>query len=272
MKIFDCILFNGEVNLLEIRLNELDSFVDYFIVVESDTSFSGIKKQYTDLSGLDHRIRHIKVCDGMASYENKPYHRFFHYEPMRREFFLRDQILSGIQDASPDDIILISDSDEIPILQNLDSRNDIFIFWQDCLQLKYDLFNPGLTPWFGTVGAKYKHLGLPSELRIHHRDYVGVDRYKNLKLQKVRNGGWHFSYCMNPKEILNKVKNYAHCDRITEINEQHLEYCLKNKKDIWKGKYNTIRATVDLEPYPHEKLPKTISNNKDKYRLYLDIK
>ena len=44
MKIFDTFLFLNELDLLEIRLNILDSYVDYFIINESPKTFSGKSK------------------------------------------------------------------------------------------------------------------------------------------------------------------------------------------------------------------------------------
>lgn len=272
MKIFDCIIFNGEVDLLRMRIQELQNYVHKVVVVESDTTFSGNKKAYTDLSDFDEKVLHLKVTDGIEDYKNKQYFTFFADEPMQREFFLRNQIIKGLQHASPDDIILLSDCDEIPKLYDVSPEYDLFLFHQDCLQLKYDLLNPGMTPFFGTVGVKFKHLGLPSELRIFHRPYVQIDAYDNLKTQTIHDGGWHFSFCMNAKKIIQKVSDYAHCERLwkhNDINERNLNFCIDNKKDIWGGKYNTVKDTKDLIDYPHDNLPNTVKNNIESYRHML---
>jgi beta-1,4-mannosyl-glycoprotein beta-1,4-N-acetylglucosaminyltransferase len=46
MKIYDAILFFNEIDILDIRLNILDPYVDYFIISECDTTFSGIPKKF----------------------------------------------------------------------------------------------------------------------------------------------------------------------------------------------------------------------------------
>ena len=143
MKIYDCFLYNGEQDLAEIRLHELDSRVDYFVIVESNTTFSGKTKEYlfntNNFQKFKHKIRYCPVTDGKADYSKKDYWTYFSYEQMYREFYLRNSIVLGLSDAEPNDIVLLSDVDEIPALSDMDLSNDLFIFKQDCMQLKLNL-------------------------------------------------------------------------------------------------------------------------------------
>ena len=97
-KIYDVILFNGELNVLGFRLNQLNSFVDYFIIVESEKiSYELNKELFKD---FEDKIIYLKI-------DNDPY-----YYQLRN--FLRE-ILPEFED-----IIFISDVGEIPDLTKLD--------------------------------------------------------------------------------------------------------------------------------------------------------
>jgi beta-1,4-mannosyl-glycoprotein beta-1,4-N-acetylglucosaminyltransferase len=190
---------------------------------------------------------------------------------MYREFYLRNRIGLGLSDADPNDIILLSDADEIPVLSDMDLSNDLFIFKQDCMQLKLNLLNPGLTPFYGSKGIRYQYLGWPAEFRIHDRPYIKMDMYNNLKKQIIQSGGWHFSYCSSVKDILYKVSSYAHNERAEFISPQHIDDCIINKKDIWGGQFNYALNTDRLLPYDIKKLPAYVQNNIDRFKDLLSL-
>ena len=107
MKIYDCIIYFDENFLLDIRFNILDKFVDYFVVVESNRTWQNNSKKFNfDLKKFEkfsHKIIYIKVED-MPGGNN----------PWIRENFQRNCIERGLLSASNDDLIIISDADEIP--------------------------------------------------------------------------------------------------------------------------------------------------------------
>lgn len=275
MKIYDCFLYNGEQDLAEIRFHELDSRVDYFVIVESNTTFSGKTKKYlfnTDnFQKFKHKIRYYPVTDGKADYSKKDYWTYFSYEQMYREFYLRNSIALGLSDAEPNDIVLLSDVDEIPALSDMDLSNDLFIFKQDCMQLKLNLLNPGLNPFYGSKGVRYQYLGWPAEFRIHDRPHIKMNLYKDLKKQIIQRGGWHFSYCSSVQDILYKVSSYAHNERAEFISPQHIDDCIINKKDIWGGRFNYALNTDRLLPYDVKNLPAYIQNNIDRFKDLLSL-
>ena len=65
MKIYDCIIFNGENSILEIRLNELNESVDHFVIIEFGETFTGIKKKQKInkelLKKFDDKIRYYFI-------------------------------------------------------------------------------------------------------------------------------------------------------------------------------------------------------------------
>jgi beta-1,4-mannosyl-glycoprotein beta-1,4-N-acetylglucosaminyltransferase len=273
MKIFDCFIYNGEDELLDIRLNELDSYVSYFVLVESNISFSGIKKSYSFNSNkfkkFKHKIRYVPVQDGQAKYQNKNYWPFFKAVQWQREFFCRNSILDGLYDAQDEDYVLLSDIDELPNLENLSFDTEIIIFKQICLQFKLNLMNPGLTPYFGTKGIKFRSLGIPSELRLFDQEHLGIVNYQGLNKKYVKDGGWHFSYCTGTQDILKKIRFYSHFERAKSINLEHIDNCIKNRKDLWNGEFNYVKKTKNLEIKNNEFLPKYVQQNMQKFKHLL---
>ena len=107
MKIFDCIIYLDEDLLLELRFNILNNFVDYFVIVESNKTWQNNLKKFNfnikNFTKFAHKIIYIKVED-MPGGAN----------PWLRENFQRNCILRGLETAKDDDLIIISDADEIP--------------------------------------------------------------------------------------------------------------------------------------------------------------
>ena len=271
MKIFDCVIYNGEDHLLDIRFNELD--VDYFVIVESNLSFSGEQKGYrfdlNKFSKYKNKIRYIPIGDEKSDYKNKSYHPAFKAEKWQREFGVRNAILKGLHDCGPDDLVVISDVDELPNLSLIDDQHDLFVFSQICCQFKFNLQNPGLTPFFGSKAIKYKYLGLPCELRLHDQTHLGITSYDHLKTKKIRNGGFHFSFCLSSEKIIEKVSFYGHNERRETITAEHIEQCIQHKKDIWNGAFNYGKDTKELILLPIDFLPKYIQNNLEKFKDFL---
>ena len=108
-RVFDCCIFNGEMDALCIRLHELDAVVDCFVIVESTLTFSGRPREiafnpsHPDLAGFVARIRHV-VVDDMPDTT----------DPWTREVWQRNAVLRGAPDAAPSDLLVLSDVDEVP--------------------------------------------------------------------------------------------------------------------------------------------------------------
>jgi len=274
MKIIDCCIYNGEDDLLDVRLNSLDAQVSRFVIVESDTSFTGIPKGYRfraeNFNKFKNKIEYVKIGGNKENYKDKKYWSSFKAEKWQREFYCRNSILEGLQGyAVDDDIILISDVDEIPNLVKLDLNVDVYSFKQQCAQLKLNLLNSGLTPYYGTKGIKFKHLGLPAEFRLYGREEFVDHIYGGLIAQTIQDGGWHFSYCMSAEKIMEKIKFYSHNERIDMISEDKIQKCIKEKKDIWDGEFNNIDKEVDLKLMDNVFLPKYVRDNISKFKHLL---
>ncbi len=135
MKFFDCFMYYDEDLVLDIRLNTLDKFVDKFVIVEAKEDHQGNKKK------LNFKIDQYKKFKDKIIYkviENFP-NNLSNWE---RENFQRNFIQNGLNDASEDDFIIISDVDEIPNLSKISGNlnNKYTIFEQKMSYYKFNLF------------------------------------------------------------------------------------------------------------------------------------
>ena len=128
----------------------------------------------------------------------------------KRENRQRNFIVNGLKEAENEDLILISDVDEIPNLQNLDFlkiNKKIIMFKQEMFYYKFNLKLPNFS-WIGTKACKKKNLKSPQWLRnikdrkfpFYRLDTLFSDnKYSSIKF--IDNGGWHFTNIKTPEEI-----------------------------------------------------------------------
>ena len=123
-KIYDCFPFFNELDLLEIRLNYLDSVVDYFVLCESEITFSGLPKKlfYQENKDLfkkfEHKIIHVVVDDTPAEY--------IKFDPFRTDQHQRNSVAKGLNNCNDDDIIITSDLDEFPNIEIIKDLNSFY--------------------------------------------------------------------------------------------------------------------------------------------------
>lgn len=206
MKIYDCFSYWDEDLLLDIRLNILNEHVDYFVIVEGNRTWqNNFKKLRFDIKKFKKfkdKIIYVPVED-MPGGEN----------PWIRENFQRDCISRGLAESNPEDLIIISDADEIPNLNNIkeylkDKR--YAAFRQKGFYYKLNLQNITLPYWYGSRICKQKYLKSPQWLRnlkFKKRPFWRLDKYRLNNI--IQKGGWHFCNLKNPKELLYKYKNMA---------------------------------------------------------------
>ena len=298
MKIFDCFMYFDEETVLELRLNILNKYVDYFVIVESSFTHKGDKRElkfnHQKFDKFKDKIIYItydeeppeiaknqvneKDDDGLKSGK---YITNANY----RENGQRNHILKGLDLAKDDDIILISDVDEIPNLEKLDLtkiNEKILLFKQDMFYYKFNLKLPNLD-WTGTKGCRKKFLKSHQWLRnIKDRKYpfyrldtfFSDTKYINIKI--ISNGGWHFSNLKTASEIEFKLKSYLHHREFDEnpLSIEEINDLIKNKQAIYDLKVdkrvNKIGDGSKLEKYPSNKLPKFLQDNLNDYKEWID--
>jgi len=298
MKIFDCFMYFDEETVLELRLNILNKYIDYFVIVESSFTHKGDKR---DLKFNHQKFKKFKDKLIYITYDEEPTEiaenkvnegdddglKSWKYitNANYRENGQRNHIFKGLDLAKDDDMILISDVDEIPNLENLELskiREKIILFKQDMFYYKFNLKLPNLD-WTGTKGCKKKFLKSPQWLRnIKDRKYpfYRLDTFfsdtKYIDIKIISNGGWHFSNLKTASEIELKLKSYLHHREFDEnpLSVEEINSLIKSKQAIYDlrvdKRVNKIGDGSKLEKYPTEKLPKFLQDNLNNYKEWID--
>ena len=294
MKIFDCTTFYNEKMMMDVRFNILNEHVSKFIVVESLYSHSGKKKKLNfdinDYPKFKEKIRYIVIeeePEGILQDEDKNKHLAFkRLNSIRRIEQSYNYMSKGIEDANDEDLIMLSDNDEIPNLQNLDFgkiNNNYIIFEQLFFYFKFNLLYDRMF-WFGTKACRKKKLKSFSTLRnIKNKEYpfwrldTFFTNYKKINLKIIKNGGWHFTNLKNPVELFEKLSNFGHHDEFeaSELSVEKIKEKIKNKEMFYdhfaqKESKNKWDFNYKLKKIDHEFLPEFLKINSEKYKEWFD--
>jgi len=262
--IVDSFIFYNEIALLNYRLEILNEFVDYFILVESTHTFTGKEKPlyYNENKSMfekfNKKIIHIIVKDFPYKYPNI---NFAHKHQWQNEYFQRNCIFRGIQVLKDkfknEDIILTSDVDEIPdpnILLKI--KNNTLIFDKKNLnKLALDMYYYNLNyrlgegqNWNGIkllTWETYKNINLTfQQMRIwEHTNPVRAIPY----------GGWHLSYFGDIDFIIKKIQSFAHQEYNNDnyLNKEKLKNAIEKGINFIGGldlQYIKIKDNVNLPP------------------------
>lgn len=296
MNIYDCFMYFDEDLLLDLRFNTLNKFVKKFVIAEATYTHNGTKKKLNfdinKFKKFKDKIIYIivdkqpdnilKILDSETK-EQKGEKLILN--GMARDYFQRENLSRGIEEALNDDLILISDLDEIPDLNKMDLskiNNKIIIFEQKMFYYKLNLFYQDYT-WLGTKAVRKKNLITPQWLRnVKGKNYpkwrldtlFSKKKYTNLYF--IKNGGWHFTCLRTAEELEKKLLNFAHHYEYEEsglsikdlkklIEEKRVMYDhnIDQKGYKWSGKSILKNYDIDL-------LPEYISSNQKKYSDWLD--
>ena len=239
-KVYDCFVFNNEFDILSLRLQLLSEKVEKFILVESKQTHSGISKpaffdqnkelfeEYSD------KIINIVINEFPSkmiyppSEIDVPKDLHIHWF---RENYQRNEILKGLYKIglNPEDVVLISDLDEIPDPNKLDDFIKIIPEDDYAFQLQkwciwdFDRFYNGF--WPGTAGVKWKTLrnSTPQEIR--------KNRYSENKLHTNEPFGWHCSWFGGLDAVMDKLRSFAH-QELREMSKEDVETKMTMNLDI----------------------------------------
>ena len=245
MKIYDCITYCGEDLLLNLRFETLDKHVDKFVIIEGNRYFNGEKKP--KLFNLN-KFKKFKDKIDYFFIENFPEHTGDNY---LYEHFQRDQIKKGLHGLAPDDIIILSDADEIPNLKNKNfMKYDSAVFLQNMYYYKLNIhFCQGLkwkNKWAGPKCCKYKFFTSGHNIRNFRVKNIPWWRFdQKMKRYIEFDGGWHFTFLMNINEISEKLIRFDH-----EIKHLHKKKKIDPKKLFDKEK---IRKRIEDLKDPYER-------------------
>ena len=294
MNIYDCTTFYSERMMLDLRFNILNENIYKFIVVESAFSHSGEKKNFNfninDYPKFKDKIIYLKI-------HNEPLGLYNDIEELKNPFYKRlnsikrieqsyDYMMRGIIGALEEDLIIISDNDEIPNLnsnQFKNSNKNFIIFKQLLFYYKFNLFYD-LMPWFGSKACKKKNLKSFSNLRnLKNKKYPfwRLDTYlsdiKETSLEIIDTGGWHFTNLKTAEDLYTKMKNFGHHNEFDESNLTvedlrdkinngvvfYDHFADKKSKDKWKNEYKLKTIENDFLP---SYLIKNLNNYKEWFK------
>jgi len=296
MKIFDCFMYFDEEVVLDVRLNSLDKYVDYFVIVESNFTHKGdgrdLKFNHNKFDKFknkiiylvyDKQLKGIETVNKNDSESEKS--RKYILNAALRENGQRNFIQDGLNKAEDNDIILISDVDEIPNLSEVNLNNikeKIIMFQQDMFYYKFDLKVLDFV-WTGTKSCRKKDLLSPQWLRnVKDRKYspfridILFSKKKYSSIKFIGNGGWHFSNIKTAEEIEHKLKSYLHHREFDEqsLTVEEIKNIIENKQAIYDLKVdkrvNKIGNGSKLVKFEFDKLPIYIQQNKHNLMKWLD--
>ena len=296
MKIFDCFMYFDEEMILDLRLNILNTYVDYFVIVESKYNHKGERRKllfnkekfsnfkdkiiYLIYDEIPSKVEKINLDDNEETKDTK-----YIMNALYRENGQRNYIINGLSKANDDDIIFISDVDEIPKIDDVNFaklNNKIILFKQDMFYYKFNLCLPNFK-WTGSKACKKKNLISPQWLRnIKDRKYsfyrldTLFSKLKYTSVKIINDGGWHFSNIKTPKEIEHKLRSYLHHREFDEqpLSVDEIDKIIKNKQAIYDLKVdktvNKIGNGSKLERLKIDKLPNYIQINQNNLKDWID--
>ncbi|MBD1138572.1 hypothetical protein IDH18_03125 [Pelagibacterales bacterium SAG-MED41] len=296
MNIYDCFMYFDEDLLLDIRLNILDKYIKKFIITEATYSHNGSKKklnfEINKFKKFKDKIEYIVVDQFPSNIltlnqrdTSKEKKDKLILNGMARDYFQRENLTRGLKNINNDDLIIISDLDEIPNLANLNYKkigNNIVIFKQKMFYYKFNLLYEDFI-WAGSKAVKFKNFISPQWLRnIKSKKYpkwrfdtlFSKKKYSNL--YNVENGGWHFTCIREPYDLEKKLLNFAHHYEFEEsgLDVNDLKKLVSEKKVMYDHNvdqrgYKWSGSSV-LKSISIDQLPEYIKKNSEKLKKWLD--
>ncbi len=290
MKIFDCFQFFDEDMMLDLRLNILDKYVDKFVIVENLFMHSGKRKKQNfkieKYKKFEKKIEYILVEElpsnlvDINSVPEKQRTNTVIDNTLKIEHNQRNKISEGLKDANDDDLILISDVDEIPKLRDIKNKinKKIICFNQKMYCYKFNLAYED-TRWIGTKAVLKKNFINAQWLRdVKDRQYpfwridVLFDKMKYNNIQFINDGGWHFTNLRTPQELELKLKNFGHHAEYLEsgLGITDLEKMIKDKRAVYDYsadmRKNKWSGKKKLKKTDLSELPQFLQLNYDKFK------
>lgn len=241
---YDCFTFFNELDLLEIRLNILDPHVDFFVLGESEETFSGNAKSLYYRDNIDRFQR----------WKNKIIHvinpKFDTTDSFARAFHQKENLINYLDKINDDDLVYFGDLDEIWKPQQV-TDNRIFKLKQ--LNYCYYLNNRSSEQWIGTIVGKWSSIRQKgfNYNRAHPENFI-------------EDGGWHFTCMGGADQIRKKLESYDHqeynLDWIKNSIEERMDRGLDflARPNDWQGKPFSFWIE-------EEKLPKYLVDNRGRY-------
>ncbi len=252
--IYDCFLFNNELEVLDIRLHELEKVVDRFVLVESTVSHSCKPK----------RLYFEENKERFKKFEDKIIHIIIRDTPeVSLPWIVNDyqfcQMIRGLKNCKDSDVILFGDADEIPraerVVEWKSRKGKLKIFKQKLSQYYLNFVDYATGPWLGTRMTSYQHL------KTYKSTWIAKFSKPDFT---IPDAGWHFSYMGGIKRIREKLSNMTHQEYNNDKynTEEHILQAVYKKKDFLVNKYKFRIAPITI-------LPQYVQENTDLFSTFL---
>lgn len=259
--IIDCFTFLNEIEILESRLKYLDSIVDYFVLVESNITFSG---KHKPLYFIENQLRFNKykhkiiympfIFDNTKynfdfSFDESQKHSVWTHPAWKIETMQRNTIAEAVKMIDDDCFVILGDVDEIPskgalnyAMSMLNPEKPVTSFVTKYFYYNLNTMDP--LEWPTTLLTKKKFLieKTPSFLRENIRN--------SQYMPHIYNGGWHLSYFGNAERLKYKIESFSHQEFNKESfkDTERLERCLKRGVSLFNEDIEYIKVTKDFFP------------------------
>ena len=266
IKIFDCFTFYNELDILELRLKEHWDYVDYFVISEANRTHQNRPKEFILENNWDKfkefhdKIIHIKVTDMPSEDPN----------PWTREVFQRNTLARGLALANENDIVAVSDVDEIvrsSTWQQMrsDAEHNQWACYSPFFQFRLNFLLVSMPmPYFymPAMMAARKHINLPPQKIRESRELV----IQNLphKIAVMHHAGWHFSFIGNNEFAKNKYLNFAPIEASYFSDIVDIEKCLRTKTGVVPLIQEKFEC-VEMDDY----FPNTILTDMDRWSDFI---
>jgi len=270
MKIIDCFIFYNELDMLKYRLNILNKYVDFFVIVECKYTFSGKEKKLffeenkEVFEPFNDKIIHVVLNDIPYKYPNIDYEKKQQWD---NESFNRNGIKIGINRIAnvltDNDIIVLSDVDEIPDPLFLKKIKDKELIIRGGISLKqdfyyYNLNTKHLSSWYSSKMMTVKGY------KILKKSFQDLRDYKFKKTNIVC--GWHLSYFGDAEFIKNKIQNFSHQEynNNSYTNTDYIKEKVSKQIDLYGRNDVFLQISTKLNNY----LPPEYDKYMSSYVLY----
>ena len=284
-RIYDCFCYFNEDHILELRLETLWDVVDYFIISEASYSHAGNARElHFDINRFkkfESKIRYIPL------HERPPGPNDF----WKNENFIRNNVSKGLYDAQPDDLIIVSDLDEIPepkkimefdtnyIRGDFDQRYYSYYlnnYWIGDVNSSGKLIS-GSNIWKGSKITTYGHFtSFFNSNATSVRSYKSSGLLRSIKrswfrwfhVQTIKEGGWHFTWIFTLEDLIKKIENTAH----QEFNNEEHKNPERLMKLIESGQdFNKPLARYELQSIDGQ-FPKFLIENQERFKSFIKEK
>jgi beta-1,4-mannosyl-glycoprotein beta-1,4-N-acetylglucosaminyltransferase len=252
MAIYDCFQYFNEDHVLDLRFNVLNEKVDCFVISESTKTHQGKEKKLNfninNFSKFKHKIKYI-----VADYQKKINFKNHAGGESLVEQHQRNSLSAGLSGADDNDLIILSDSDEIPDLTKLNQvkkKTKFTAFSQMMFMYKLNLQNVDESNWIGSKMCLKKNFPAPQELRNMKFKKYPFWRLDKFGIQIIE-GGWHFSFLQKPSDIAKKIKSFSHGEfNKNEITDEiKIKEKILNNEDIFGRGFKLKKIDID-NTYP----------------------